>query len=89
MSNLLRDELDKVRDQLVKSGVCANACKGCCAVFITVLIEHSAAGIGEVKLELLRKKMFDERFDGDIIGTTDGGDMGICPWTLGHELLVP
>ena len=67
----------------MEAWVAAKTCKGSGTVLITGLVEQGATYLFEVELEFLGEDVFDERFDGDIVVTADGGKIRICTRTFG------
>ncbi len=67
MSDLLGDELHKVRHQLMQARVVFEAGEGCHAHIVVVAIKDGGADPFKVELELLRHHVLDERPDRHVV----------------------
>lgn len=88
MRDFLRDELHKVRHELMQAGVLAQTRVSRRAVLLATLVQKRPAHLLKVQLQLLGQHVLDERFDGHVAVAAHGGEGRVRVRSLGHEFEV-
>lgn len=74
--DLFGNELEEVREELVKARVMAERREGGSAKGLVGVVDDSGTDALKVELELFRENVLDERLNGNVIAVADGGRKG-------------